>query len=351
MMKKLMALGAFLAAPFLACSAAHAANYDAVAPAYQTRVAHTACSVGSCADYTSSMAASGTFTMAAPLAANLHNAEISSTVFHWNFNDGLTTYADTDAQSRLLQLLVSTSPTGTLTRVNIIMMRWQAAGAPVDGARYDVLNLSNSGASASHNAPCTTVGKSPWNTTQNACAQAGATDAAVSWAVAPVQSDLSATLTANTSTAHPGDTVTYTLTARNEQTNWRDIRTTVHGSFAPLLACNWTCAGTMGGLCTANGTASSTDPLNDGDVFLPQAGSTATYTATCTVAASATGSLVSAAQVDSNMDTNPANNSATHTLVIQPLAASGPASVPTLAPIALALLGGLLALLAWRIRA
>jgi uncharacterized repeat protein (TIGR01451 family) len=120
--------------------------------------------------------------------------------------------------------------------------------------------------------------------------------------------DLAITKTDGVTTATPGGSVTYTITASNAGPG-AETGGTVADTFPASLTCTWTCVGAGGGTCTASGSGN----LND-TVSLP-AGGSVTYTASCTVAAAATGTLANTATVTngSTSDSSPANNSATDT--------------------------------------
>ncbi len=121
-----------------------------------------------------------------------------------------------------------------------------------------------------------------------------------------VVADLSITKTDGVTTATPGGSVTYTITASNAGP--ASTTGTVADTFPAALTCTWTCVGAGGGSCTAAGAGNINDP-----VTLP-AGGSATYTASCTISASATGSLVNTATVSGVAgDPTPANNTATDT--------------------------------------
>jgi uncharacterized repeat protein (TIGR01451 family) len=131
----------------------------------------------------------------------------------------------------------------------------------------------------------------------------GCTDAA------SCPANLAITKTDGVTTATPGGSVTYTITASNAGPN---IATgaTVADTFPASLTCTWTCVGAGGGTCTAAGSGNINDTVN-----LPVGGSM-TYTASCTIAPGATGSLVNTATVSAPAgvtDPTPANNSATDT--------------------------------------
>ncbi|MEO8459462.1 MAG: DUF11 domain-containing protein, partial [Dokdonella sp.] len=121
--------------------------------------------------------------------------------------------------------------------------------------------------------------------------------------------DLSITKTDGVTTATPGGSTTYTITASNAGPS-NAAGATVADTFPASLTCTWTCVGAGGGTCTASGSGNI-----NGTVNLPSGGST-TYTASCTISAAATGSLVNTATVTAPggvTDPTPGNNSATDT--------------------------------------
>jgi uncharacterized repeat protein (TIGR01451 family) len=124
----------------------------------------------------------------------------------------------------------------------------------------------------------------------------------------PASADLSITKTDGVTTAVPGGSVTYTITASNAGPS-AVTGATVADTFPASLTATWTCVGAGGGTCAASGSGN----INDSTVNLP-VGASVTYTATATISASATGSLSNTATVSSaTTDPNPANNSATDT--------------------------------------
>ena len=126
--------------------------------------------------------------------------------------------------------------------------------------------------------------------------------------------DLSITKTDGVTTAVPGGSVTYTITASNAGAD-PVTGATVADTFPASLTCTWTCVGASGGTCTAAGAGNLNDSAN-----LPVGGSV-TYTASCTISAAATGSLVNTATVSSAVsDPVPGNNSATDTDTLTPQA-------------------------------
>jgi uncharacterized repeat protein (TIGR01451 family) len=127
--------------------------------------------------------------------------------------------------------------------------------------------------------------------------------------------DLSITKTDGVTTAVPGSSVTYTITASNAGPD-PVTGGTVADTFPAVLTCNWTCVGAGGGTCTAAGSGNLNDTVN-----LPVGGSV-TYTASCAINASATGTLSNTATVSGGATGDPttANNSATDTDTLTPQA-------------------------------
>src|SRR5690606_30425977 len=122
------------------------------------------------------------------------------------------------------------------------------------------------------------------------------------------------TKTDGVTTAVPGGTVTYTITASNAGPD-AVAPAMVADTFPAVLTCTWTCVGAGGGTCAAAGAGN----INDAAV-LP-AGGSVTYTASCAIAASATGTLSNTATVSSSVtDPTPGNNSATDTDTLTPQA-------------------------------
>lgn len=130
----------------------------------------------------------------------------------------------------------------------------------------------------------------------------------------PLSADLSITKTDGVTTATPGGSVTYTITASNAGPD-AVAGATVADTFPAILTATWTCVGAGGATCTASGSGNINDTVN-----LPVGGSV-TYTATAAISAAATGTLSNTATVSSTVtDPNPANNSATDTDTLTPQA-------------------------------
>ena len=134
-------------------------------------------------------------------------------------------------------------------------------------------------------------------------------------------------------TATPGGSVTYTITASNAGPS-NATGATVADTFPASLTCTWTCVGAGGGTCTASGSGNINDTVN-----LPSGGSV-TYTASCTISAPATGTLSNTATVTAPggvTDPTPGNNSATDT---DTLAASADLSITKTDGVTTATAGG-----------
>jgi len=127
--------------------------------------------------------------------------------------------------------------------------------------------------------------------------------------------DLSITKTDGVTTAVPGGSVVYTITASNAGVDAAPAAQ-VADTFPATLTCTWTCVGAGGGTCTAAGAGNIADTAN-----LP-AGGSVTYTASCAIAASASGTLSNTATVSSGgiPDPNPGNDSATDSDTLTPQA-------------------------------
>ncbi|MCB1575135.1 MAG: proprotein convertase P-domain-containing protein, partial [Xanthomonadales bacterium] len=82
-----------------------------------------------------------------------------------------------------------------------------------------------------------------------------------------ISADLSITKTDGVTTAVPGGSVTYTITASNAGPD-PTTSATVADTFPAALTCTWTCVGAGGGTCTAAGSGNINDP-----VVLPAGGS------------------------------------------------------------------------------
>src|SRR5262245_40063797 len=131
-----------------------------------------------------------------------------------------------------------------------------------------------------------------------------------------VDADLAITKTDGVTTATPGGSVAYTITASNAGPN--DVTgATVADTFPASLSEAWSGGGAGGGTWTAAGAGNIKQLVN-----LP-AGGSATFTVNATVSASATGTLSNTATVappGGVTDPTPGNNSATDTDTLAPQA-------------------------------
>jgi len=187
----------------------------------------------------------------------------------------------------------------------------------------DTINLP-AGGNITYTASCTisAAATGSLSNTATVAAPAGVTDptpgnnsATDTDTLAP-QADLAITKTDSVTTAVPGGSVTYTITASNAGPS-NAPGSKVVDTFPAAETCTWTCVGAGGGTCTASGSGNISDTIN-----LPAGGST-TYTASCTISAAATGSLSNTATVAAAAgvtDPTPGNNSATDTDTLAPQA-------------------------------
>jgi LPXTG-site transpeptidase (sortase) family protein len=120
--------------------------------------------------------------------------------------------------------------------------------------------------------------------------------------------DFSVVKTDGSAVYTPGTPITYTITVSNTG-NAVGTGTVTDNFPASLTNITWTCVGTGGATCTANGTGN----INDA-VSIP-AGQSVTYTVNATVLSSATGNLVNTASAALSVGTDPTpgNNSSTDT--------------------------------------
>jgi uncharacterized repeat protein (TIGR01451 family) len=134
------------------------------------------------------------------------------------------------------------------------------------------------------------------------------------------QANLGVTNTDGVTSATPGGSVTYTITATNSSGPSGAPGSNVTDAFPAALTCTWTCVGASGGTCTASGSGNINDAVN-----LPKTGSV-TYTASCNISTTATGTLVNTATVATSAavtDSTPGNNTATDTDTLTPQANLG----------------------------
>jgi hypothetical protein len=104
---------------------------------------HSTCTIGVCADYTASMRVTGSFTLAAPLAAGLVNSNI--TPLTYSFNDGINTIASSDPNAFIGGIQISTDGTGAITAWFVSVSQWTTGtpGAHVAGDRLNMIISDN----------------------------------------------------------------------------------------------------------------------------------------------------------------------------------------------------------------
>jgi uncharacterized repeat protein (TIGR01451 family) len=180
------------------------------------------------------------------------------------------------------------------------------------------------GGSTIHTASCTisSAATGTLSNTATVTAPAGITDptpgsnSATDTDTLVAIADLSITKTDGVTSAVPGDSVTYTITASNAGPS-DATGATVTDTFPASLTCTWTCVGAGGGTCPASGSGNINSTVN-----LPAGGSTI-HTASCTISSAATGTLSNTATVTvpaGITDPTPGNNSATDTDTLSPSA-------------------------------
>ena len=146
-------------------------TYYVASGPYTTRFPHTTCGTGICADYPLGARITGSFTTAEPLPPNLATTEVSGLVTAYSFSDGVSTYANTDANARIGAFGLSTDAGGLPSMQQVQLQLWQAAGPHNAGNdRFDLLQMT-ANAGAGTNVGCSSFGTS----------QAGAADACVAF--------------------------------------------------------------------------------------------------------------------------------------------------------------------------
>lgn len=135
-----------------------AETYAATAGNYTVFTNFTApCGVGACANYLNTMSASGTFTTAAPLPANLVVQPVRPLITAFRFTDGLTIYDSSDPNVRVRRADVSTNASGSVTAADFLIQRWQTGGVHGPGDRLDQVRIANGSTTGLHNLTCNTV--------------------------------------------------------------------------------------------------------------------------------------------------------------------------------------------------
>lgn len=130
-----------LAAALLQASA-WAATYTLTGPFYESPQDYVApCAAGTCANFSTAMRQTGSFTIAAPLAPNLVNADIASLIQSYSFDDGLAQYNSGDTATQLRFAFVNTDAAGNIVAENIAIFHWQTASQGAND-RIDVFRAN-----------------------------------------------------------------------------------------------------------------------------------------------------------------------------------------------------------------
>ncbi len=175
-----------LAAALLSIGAVQAATYRFTGPAYNAVTDFIApCSGGTCANYVPAMSLSGWFTTAAPLAANLLNANIAAQVTAFSFSDGVNIVSSEQPGARIARFQVSTNAGGMVGGDYwIVLQQWQdsLAGPHAVSNRLNSIEVFSGGGGLNfNNLSCSTVGTSV----------AGVADACTGTALEPSTSNAS----------------------------------------------------------------------------------------------------------------------------------------------------------------
>ncbi|MBD9392944.1 Ig domain-containing protein [Acidovorax sp. ACV01] len=108
------------------------------------------CATPTCADFTTTMRQTGSFTTAVPLAANLNHADILPLITSYSFNDGLYQYSSTASGDNMLFAFASTDSAGNIVASDIQIFQWQTASHGLN----DRVNAITVDAVSRSNTPC-----------------------------------------------------------------------------------------------------------------------------------------------------------------------------------------------------
>lgn len=194
-------MGKVIALLFFLCSVGVAnaqVTYTATVGNYTSLGDYTSCTgVVPCANYTTAMKQTGSFTVAAALAPNLASADVTGSVTSYSFSDGINTYSNTNPDDRILAFVVATDASGNITGSTIYFEKW-LSGTNGSHAPLDKVAGMQLGVTSFHNAPCYTLGVSPFSGVQEVCINFDPNDPAASFAVSPAVSWASSAATAPT---------------------------------------------------------------------------------------------------------------------------------------------------------
>ena len=105
-------------------------QYTYTSQNYSSFYNYSACNTGPCANFTSSMAMTLTFSVATALAPNLSSQQIVGQVTSFTASDGLTTFNSSDPNVRVWDFTVSTNATGHVTQSSIVLELWRSGTSP-----------------------------------------------------------------------------------------------------------------------------------------------------------------------------------------------------------------------------
>jgi hypothetical protein len=129
--------------------------------AYTTVNNYTTCSSGPCANFSTAMNVSGSFTTATALAASLTNANVASQVTSYSFSDGINTYSSANANTRIYRFNVSTNSAGQVSSTSILLELWLTGTSPHStNDRFSYVSISTASSFGNHNNCCSEVGVS-----------------------------------------------------------------------------------------------------------------------------------------------------------------------------------------------
>jgi hypothetical protein len=115
------------------------------------------------------MHVAGSFTTQAPLPPNATIVTPSS-VSSYSFSDGLNTYASSDANSRLVVLILQTDGAGQLMQTAFSVELWQTGTSPHSvGDRHAFLTINGPLTGGDNNIPCQEVGAAPQTLVPDSC--------------------------------------------------------------------------------------------------------------------------------------------------------------------------------------
>jgi hypothetical protein len=143
------------------CSAWAATTYTFTGDNYTQIQPFTTCSGPiACYSYTASMKATGWFTTASPLGANLAYTDLSGQVTAYSFNDGINTIASTDPNARIVSMLVETNGSAQFSSWYIVVELWQSGTSPHNytdrmSQIFTVNTVSGMGSGGANNLTCT----------------------------------------------------------------------------------------------------------------------------------------------------------------------------------------------------